>query len=107
MIKERSDGLLQKSWLPFPKKVGSRERRGREKIEKIREALSEGRWITQKEIVKRTGIHPGSVQQYLKRIENEMGGKLEVKRPSKTKKGQFPPYKYRIRSDNRRSTAES
>lgn len=80
-LKERADGLLQFSWLPYPEDVSilSRTVKGRQKAEKIRHLLSE-RWLTMSELAEKTGISYFSIRNYTQKLRPE----LERRR---TKKG--------------------
>jgi len=72
-LKERADGLLQFSWLPFPANIPvlSKTSRGREKDEAIRNMLSQN-WLTVKELADKTGYSYFSIRFYVQKLKPEI-----------------------------------
>lgn len=86
-LKERDDGLLQSSWLPYPENIPmTRKTAGaRQKVEKIRQLLSEG-WWTMRELAEKIGcsyhtirFHVQELRPEIERKRTKEGFKLHLK----------------------------
>ena len=87
-LKERADGLLQFTWLPFPENIPilSKTARSRQKDDAIRRMLSEG-WLTMKELAEKTGYSYYSIRFHVQKLRPEIerkrtkeGFKLHLKK---------------------------